>query len=478
MKKPLYPSKPVRWVFGFILALSLTACGSGGGTGTSLSSATSPTSAELLPDAGATSPVSDPGLLTSPPASNSVLPGTIVPGGVVDGGGSGTTGGGSGSTSDSSGSGGSGGGGSGTPLGPSLLSSNPSNGAINVPLSVVGANNIATATPVSATFSGAMNPASLSSPAAAFVLNESLSGQSVVGQVSLNASNTVATFVPTSALLANTQYTAIVEPAATSAAGLPLVARYAWVFTTGAVGSVGQAPINMGAAAAYVALGGSAIENASTTAQPTLVNGQLGVFQADAIVVQGFTESTPAGTGLIRTGGIQTNNALVNVQRDLGVALAEASRRTLQQTRIGATDLALTLVNGVTPGVFPPGLYTSFLGTPGASGSAALLLMQGNITLDAQGNPDAVWVFKAGSTLDVGDARQIILANGARASQVFWVVGSSVTVGDQVAFKGNILAGSSITLGTSALTGTQLEGRAVSGTSLNLNYVTMDLPTP
>jgi hypothetical protein len=331
---------------------------------------------------------------------------------------------------------------------------------------------------VSATFSEAMNPASLASPATAFVLKESISGQNVGGLVSLNASNTVATFIPTNALLANTQYTAIVAPAATSAAGLPLVATYAWIFTTGGTGTVGQAPINMGAAAAYVALGGSAIENASTTAQPTLVNGQLGVFQADAIVVQGFTESTPAGTGLIRTGGIQTNNALVNVQRDLGLALAEASNRTLQQTRIGATDLALTLVNGITPGVFPPGLYTSFLGTPGASGSAALLLKQGNITLDAQGNPDAVWVFKAGSTLDVGDARQIILANGARASQVFWVVGSSVTVGDQVAFKGNILAGSSITLGTSALTGTQLVGRAVSGTSLNLNYVTMDLPLP
>ena len=464
MKKPLRPSTPIRWLFGFILALSLTACGSGGGADTSLSSVTS---AGLLPDAGATSPVSVPGLPTSPPASNSVLPGTIVPGGVVDGGGSG-------GTSDSGGS-------SGTPSGPSLLSSNPSNGAINVPLSVVGADNIATPTPVSATFSQAMAPASLASPAAAFVLKESVSGQSVGGLVSLNASNTVAKFVPTRALLANTQDTAIVAPTATSTAGLPMVATYAWVFTTGSTGTVGQAPINMGAAAAYVALGGSAIENVSTQSQPTRVNGQLGVFQADAIVVQGFTESMKVGTGIIRTGGIQTNNALLNVQRDLGLALAEASRRTLLQTRVGATDLALTLVNGVTPGVFPPGLYTSFLGAPdalGASGSAALLLKQGNLTLDAQGNPDAVWVFKAGSTLDVGDARQIILLNGARASQVFWVVGSSATVGDQVAFKGTILAGTSITLGTSALTGTQLEGRAVSGTSLNLNYVTMDLPTP
>ena len=326
-----------------------------------------------------------------------------------------------------------------------------------------------------------MSPASLATPATAFVLKESASGQSVVGQVTLNATRTVATFTPTSALLANTQYTATVASTATSEAGVPLVATYAWIFTTGAAGSLGQAPINMGAAAPYLALGGSAIENVSTDSQPTRVNGQLGVFQADTMVVQGFTESMPAGTGVILTGGIQNNRALVNVQRDLALALAEANNRTLQQTRIGTTDLALTLVNGVTPGVFPPGLYSSFLGAPdatGSSGSAALLLKQGNITLDAQGNPDAVWVFKAGSTLDVGDGRQIILANGARASQVFWVVGSSVTVGDQVKFKGTILAGSSITLGTSLLGGTELEGRAISATSLNLNYATLNPPAP
>ena len=485
MRKHAPTPRPLSWVFALFLALSLSACGSGGGAGTSIAStgsASSATSAELLPGAIASTPLGDSGLPASAPVSNSVLPGTIVPGGVIDGSGSGST---SGGTSGTGGTGGGGGGGGGggalAPTAPTLVSSSPSNGAINVPLSVVGGNNIATATPVSATFSEAMNPASLASPAATFVLKDSVSGQSVGGQVSLNANNTVATFIPTSALLANTQYTAIVTPAATSAAGLPLAATYAWMFTTGAVGLVGQAPINMGAAGAYLALGGSAIENVSTTAQPTRVNGQLGVFQADTIVVQGFTQSTPAGSGLILTGGIQGNSALANVQRDLGLALAEANTRTLQQTRIGATDLALTLVNGVTPGVFPPGLYTSFLGVPGvagSTGSAALLLKQGNITLDAQGNPDAVWVFRAGSTLDVGDNRQIILANGARASQVFWVVGSSVTVGDQVAFKGNILAASSITLGTPALLGTQLEGRAVSGTSLNLNYVTMDLPMP
>jgi hypothetical protein len=461
MKKPRLPSKPFSWVFGFILALSLTACGSGGGEGTSPVSATSPD----LPLGAIASlpPVSDSGLPTSPPASNSVLPGTIVPGGVVDGGGSGTAGGGTGSTSG-------GGGGSGTASGPTLLSSNPSNGAINVPLSVVGASNIATATPVSATFSEAMSPASLVSPATAFVLKESVSGQNVAGLVSLNASSTVATFVPTSALLANTQYTAIVAPSASSAAGLPLVATYAWVFTTGSSGSVGQAPIDMGTAAAFVALGGTAIENFGTNERRTQVNGQLGVYQDSSTVVQGFTDSNPVGMGIIATGGIQTNPAMLLVEADLRKAVTEATSRTLNQTRIGITDLALTQIGGGTPGTFPPGLYTS--------GSATLMLNAGNLTLDAQGNTDAIWVFKADSSFIVGDTRQMMLINGARANQVFWVVGSSVTVGDGVAFKGNILAGSSITLGTPALSGTALEGRAMSASSLTLNYATLYKPTP
>lgn len=448
MKKHPIP-RPLSWIFALVVALGLSACGSGGGSSTSTTTPTS--SAEPLPGSTASTPVGGAGLPASPSATNSVLPGTIVPGGVVDGSGAGTAG----------------------AVAPTLLSSNPSNGAINVPLFVVGAGNTATATSVRATFNEAMNPTSL---ATAFVLKESISGQSVGGQVGLSANNTVATFVPTRTLAANTQYTATVALGATSATGVPLAATYAWMFTTGAMGSVGQAPINMGAAGAYLALGGSAIESLSTSAQPTRVNGQLGVFQSDTIVVQGFTQSTPAGAGLIGSGGIQGSAALVNVQRDLGLALAEANLRTLQQIRVGDTDLALTLVNDVTPGVFPPGLYTSVLGTLGSSGSAALSLKQGNITLDAQGNPDAVWIFKAGSTLDVGDTRQVILANGARASQVFWVVGSSVTVGDQVAFKGTVLAASSITLGTPALLGTQLEGRAVSGTSLSLNYATLNKP--
>ena len=442
MNKSFPHSRPVHWVCSFILALSLTACGSGGGsdgvgTGT-----------EQLTDAGLVNPVGGTGLPVVPLTPNSVVPGAALPANPQGG----TTGG-------------------SVPVsGPTILSASPSQGALNVPLSIVGVNNTLSPTSITATFSEAMNPATLVSPGTTFTVKSNLSGQSVQGLVSLNANNTVATLAPTSALLANTQYTATITTAATSMGGVPLVSNYAWVFTTGASGSIGQAPIDLGAAAAYAALGGASIESFSTAAQPTQVNGQLGVFQTSTTVVKGFTDSTPAGTGIILTGGIQTTPAMAPVESDFIKAVLLATNRALNQTRIGTTDLALTQVGASMPGTFPPGMYSS--------GSATLMLNAGNLTLDAEGNPDAVWVFKADSSLIVGNTRQIILTNGARANQVFWVVGSSVTVGDQVAFKGNILAGSSITLGSAALAGTTLEGRAMSVTSLNLYSAILNKPLP
>lgn len=100
------------------------------------------------------------------------------------------------------------------------------------------------------------------------------------------------------------------------------------------------------------------------------------------------------------------------------------------------------------------------------------------MTLDAQGDPDAVWVFKTASSLTVGDTRQMRLLNGARAKNVFWAVGSSALIGDRASFKGNILAGSSCTVGTAAASGTAVEGRVLSISQLQLNYASINAPAP
>lgn len=85
------------------------------------------------------------------------------------------------------------------------------------------------------------------------------------------------------------------------------------------------------------------------------------------------------------------------------------------------------------------------------------MLSVGTLTLDAQGDLNAVFLFQMGSTLTTGTSTQVILAGGAKAANVYWQVGTAATLGTNSIFKGNILAESAITLATGAV----LEGRAL-----------------
>jgi hypothetical protein len=85
------------------------------------------------------------------------------------------------------------------------------------------------------------------------------------------------------------------------------------------------------------------------------------------------------------------------------------------------------------------------------------MLSTGNVTLDAQGDSNAVFLFQMGSTLTTGSSTQVILAGGAKATNIYWQVGTSATLGTNSSFKGNILAEASITM----TTGATLDGRAL-----------------
>ena len=74
--------------------------------------------------------------------------------------------------------------------------------------------------------------------------------------------------------------------------------------------------------------------------------------------------------------------------------------------------------------------------------------MTGTLTLDAQGNPNAVFIFKIGSALDTASASKVVLINGAQPGHVFWQVGSSATLGTTTSFAGSIVALASITATT------------------------------
>jgi len=201
-----------------------------------------------------------------------------------------------------------------------------------------------------------------------------------------------------------------------------------------------QAPVGMGTAGDFAVLAGSAVTNTG----PSVISGSLGLSPGSA--VSGF----PPGIVIAGTTEVADGVAL-QAKNDLVTAYNDAAGRSSTATVSG--DLAgRTLTSGV---------YT-------ASSSLGL---SGQLTLDGQGNPDAVFIFQAGSSLIVGSGADVILIGGAQACNVYWQVGSSATIGTSAAFVGNILALTSVTM----TTGATLQGSALArngAVTLDTNTIT------
>jgi hypothetical protein len=169
-----------------------------------------------------------------------------------------------------------------------------------------------------------------------------------------------------------------------------------------------------------------------TSSGPTGVVGNLGVSPGSAVT--GFPP------GLV-SGAIHAADAFA--------ATAQTQLTTAYNAAAGAASTAT--VSGDLGGLtFFPGVYTS----------ATSLGITGTVTLNALGNPNAQFIFQMGSTLTTAVGSTVVLTNGAQASNVFWQVGSSATLGTSSFFSGNILALASISLGT----GASLQGRALART--------------
>ncbi len=201
-----------------------------------------------------------------------------------------------------------------------------------------------------------------------------------------------------------------------------------------------QAPVATGTAGSFAVLAGSTVTNTG----PSVISGSVGL--APGTAVTGF----PPGIVLAGTTEIADGVAL-QAKSDLITAYDDAAGRS--STASVAGDLAGRTLT--------PGVYTS----------AGSLGLSGQLTLDAQGNPSAVFIFQAGSSLIVGSASQVNLIGGAQACNVYWQVGSSATVGSGSAFVGNILALTSITMNT----GATLQGSALArngAVTLDTNTIT------
>jgi len=111
-----------------------------------------------------------------------------------------------------------------------------------------------------------------------------------------------------------------------------------------------------------------------------------------------------------------------------------------------------------------PGIYKS---------TSTLMIQSGNLTLDAQGDPNAVWIFQiaSGFTTVGGAGGSVILIGGAQAKNIFWQTGSSATLGNFTNFYGNILALTSITMGSGATATGRMLARNGAVVMTNTNYI-------
>ena len=210
-------------------------------------------------------------------------------------------------------------------------------------------------------------------------------------------------------------------------------------------GVCSQARIALGAAANFAVLAGSSV----TSTGLTTVAGNLGVSPGTAIT--GF----PPGivVGLVHAGDPTSAQGIA----DLTTAYNDAAGRTLCPVAVSGNLGGRTLT---------PGLYKS---------TSSLAVSSGDLTLDAQGNSKAIFIFQMASTLTTTSGRQVILTNGALATNVYWQVGTSATLGTTSAFQGTIMADQAITLGT----GATLTGRAlarIAAVNLAGNPIVTPLP--
>lgn len=334
---------------------------------------------------------------------------------------------------------------------PTVISTDPINAATGVALDKK----------IVAFFSEAMNPLTITTTT--FVLKQGVTA--ITGTVSY--AGTSATFTPSANLASNKVYTATITTGSKDLAGNSIVNDYVWSFTTGL--SINP-PSILGSASIFGAFGGNAgvtnqglntvINNGSigTTAASTLVTG----FH-DATTGDIYTE-TPLNEGDV-TGRIYTAPPAPGNATSFAIATKALADATIAYNSIspaskpGGIDPGAGELGGLT---LAPGVYKSASGT--------FKITNGDLTLDAKGDPNAQWIFQTAAGLTVGTAgpagaRSVIMINGALPKNVYWYVGSTAVINGAGGgiMVGSIMANSGVTFSTAGnAVQTVLNGRAIS----------------
>jgi hypothetical protein len=285
---------------------------------------------------------------------------------------------------------------------------------------------------VSATFSKAMNPATIST--STFTLAGP--GGSVSGSVAYVGATNVATFTPSANLTISTKYTATITTGVQDTFGNSMAANFVWTFTTPPTCGNPPPVIALGTACSFGILGATPVVS---NIGPSHVTGDVGI--SPALSITGFPPGTITGGFFTGVGSLAGT-----AQMDLTTAYNAAAG--------AAGGAALTAdIGGQT---LPSGVYKA----------TTTLGITGILTLDGGGNPNSSWIFQVGSALTTAaggvgtPASQVNLIGGATAHNVFWETGSAATLGTNSIFAGTIMAQTSITVGTGAV----LNGRALART--------------
>jgi hypothetical protein len=315
----------------------------------------------------------------------------------------------------------------------------------------VGSVGACLSTSVTATFSKAMNPATINT--STFTLAGPGNASVPALSVSLDSTGLVATFTPQNALVAGTAYLATITTGVADTFGNHLAAPKTWTFTTGTQTCAAAIAFGQPGCSAGI-LAGQAITNTGAS----FISGDVDISPNNASSVTGLTPANYSGT--------------LNAANSTAAA-AQAQLTTAYNTAAGLPAGALLPGDiGDLPRVFYPGVYTRSTAS-GAGGQS--LGITGNLTLDPLGDPNAVWVFQIATTLGTatgttGTGIVNVLSPGQNKN-VFWAIGSAANLGPGTTIAGNLMTQSAV----NTTAGDTINGRALTPAagSVTLAGVTM-----
>lgn len=320
--------------------------------------------------------------------------------------------------------------------------------------------NVAINRNISALFDVSLDPASVN--LTSVTLTADSDATAIAGEISYT--DKLVTFNPTDNLIGSTVYTATLTTDIKDLAGNTLATNYAWEFTTAAEAASGPMPVNLLTAGNFAILTETGITNAHTSA----ITGDIGASPITASSMDNVFCSEITGTiygaNAAYTGsgdtacfaGAATDNTLVgDAVLDMRTAYTEAKGR-------ANPDFSELHAGDISNQILVPGLY-KWNTTVAISADTTL-----------HGGANDVWIFQIGTTMTQAANTSVLLTGGALAKNVFWQVGTAVSLGTGATFAGVVLAATAIT----AAKGTTVNGRLLTQTAATLDEITITQPAP